>query len=127
MQSGMGVAISFRAQGPRHYLPESKRIPPAPPEAEDVAVTSRIRSEDLVFSRPFRLRGWKEPHPAGTYALEMEEELIEGLSFPAYRRVGTTLTREATPGGHCRQVIPVELADLEVAVAAERAATGGAA
>ena len=87
-------------------------------------MTSRIRRETLVFSRPFRLRGWKEPHPAGTYALETEEELIDGLSFTAYRRVGTTLTREATPGGHCRQVIPVDLADLEAAVAAERVQAG---
>ncbi|WP_431271853.1 hypothetical protein [Dankookia sp. P2] len=87
-------------------------------------MTSRIRRETLVFSRPFRLRGWKEAHPAGTYALETEEELIDGLSFTAYRRVGTTLTREATPGGHCRQVIPVELADLDAALAAERALAG---
>ena len=86
-------------------------------------MNSRIRREDLVFSRPFRLRGWKDPHPAGTYALETEEELIDGLSFTAYRRIGTTLTREATPGGHCRQVIPVEPADLEAAVAADRAPT----
>jgi hypothetical protein len=84
-------------------------------------VTSRIRRETLVFSHPFRLRGWKEPHAAGAYALETEEELIDGLSFTAYRRVGTTLTREATPGGHCRQVIPVDAADLELAVAADRA------
>ncbi|MFC7475497.1 hypothetical protein ACFQS7_14090 [Dankookia sp. GCM10030260] len=84
-------------------------------------MTSRIRREELVFSRPFRLRGWKEPHPAGTYALETEEELIDGLSFTAYRRVGTTLTREATPGGQCRQVMPVEPADLEAAVAADQA------
>ena len=87
-------------------------------------MTSRIRREDLVFSHPFRLRGWKDPHPAGTYALETEEELIEGLSFAAYRRVATTLTRETTPGGHCRQVIPVEPADLEAAVAAERLLAG---
>lgn len=88
-------------------------------------MTSRTRREDLVFSRPFRLRGWKEPHPAGTYILETEEELIEGLSFAAYRRVGTTLTRKATPGGHTRQVIPVDLADLDSAVAAERAPVPG--
>ena len=52
-----------------------------------------------MFSRPFRLRGWKEPHPAGVYALETEEALIDGLSFIAYRRVGITLTRQAIPGG----------------------------
>jgi hypothetical protein len=95
------------------------------PEPEESAVTSRIRSETLVFSRPFRLRGWKQPHPAGTYAMETEEELIEGLSFPAYRRVGTTITREASAGGYLRQVIPVEPDDLARAIATER--TGGAA
>ena len=84
-------------------------------------MNSRIRREDLVFSRPFRLRGWKEPHAAGAYALETEEELIDGLSFTAYRRVATTLTREATPGGHCRQVIPVDPRDLDAALAADRA------
>ncbi|TDH59861.1 hypothetical protein E2C06_25115 [Dankookia rubra] len=87
-------------------------------------MNSRIRREDLVFSRPFRLRGWKDPHPAGTYALETEEELVDGLSFTAYRRVATTLTREPTSGGQCRQVIPVDLADLEAAVAAEQALAG---
>jgi hypothetical protein len=88
-------------------------------------VTSRIRSEALVFRNPFQLRGWAEAHPAGTYAMETEEELIEGLSFPAYRRVATTITREVTAGGHCRQVIPVDPRDLDAALAADRAAPGG--
>lgn len=56
---------------------------------------NRTRSEDVAFKRASLLKGWAEPHPAGTYAVETEEELIEGLSFPAYRRVSTTLTRRA--------------------------------
>src|SRR3712207_7456397 len=45
---------------------------------------------------------------SGPYAVETEEELIEGLSFPAYRGVSTTITRQATPAGALVQAIPVE-------------------
>ena len=83
-------------------------------------MTSRIRREDLVFSRPFRLRGWAQPHPAGTYALETEEELIEGISFAAYRRIGTTLTRATSDGGQLRQVIPVDPLEIAAALATDR-------
>ncbi len=60
---------------------------------------NRTRREDMVFRRPFVLKGWAEPQPAGIYAMETEEELIEGLSFPAYRRVSTTITRQAGRAG----------------------------
>ena len=60
---------------------------------------NRTRREDIVFRRPFALKGWAEPHPAGAYAVDTEEELIEGLSFPAYRGVSTMITRQATPTG----------------------------
>jgi hypothetical protein len=32
-----------------------------------------------------------EVQPPGTYAVNADEELIEGLSFLAYRRVATTI------------------------------------
>ena len=79
---------------------------------------NRTRREDVVFKHPFFLEGWAEPHPAGTYAVETEEELIEGLSFPAYRRVSTTMTRQPARAGALVQVIPVnpqELADAQAA------------
>jgi hypothetical protein len=86
---------------------------------------SRTRREDMVFNRPFRLRGWSTPQPAGTYAVETEEELIEGMSFPAYRRVSTTITRAALPGA-CLQVIPVDPIELAMALATDHApAVGG--
>ena len=58
---------------------------------------NRTRREDIVFKRPFTLKGWAEPQPAGAYAVDTEEELMEGLSFPAYRGVSTTITRQASP------------------------------
>jgi hypothetical protein len=54
---------------------------------------TRSRRTKLVFKRPFTLKGLDHPQPAGTYDVETEEELLEGLSFPAYRRVSTTITR----------------------------------
>ena len=82
---------------------------------------NRTLREDMVFKRPFLLKGWSEPLPAGTYAVETEEELIEGLSFPAYRRVSTTITRRAARAGALVQAIAVDPREL----ARARAADGG--
>lgn len=80
---------------------------------------NRTRREDLVFTRPFLLKGWAEAQPAGTYAVETEEELIEGLSFPAYRRVSTTITRRVARAGALIQAIPVDPLALAEAQAAD--------
>jgi hypothetical protein len=56
----------------------------------------RTRRSTLVFARPFRLRHSDRTHPAGTYVVEVEEELLEGLSFPAYRHLATTMTRQSS-------------------------------
>ena len=42
--------------------------------------------------------GFEQELPAGDYVIETEEELIEGLSFPAYRRLSTTLHVDRIPG-----------------------------
>ena len=49
---------------------------------------------------------------------ETEEELIEGLSFAAFRRVSTSITREVLPGA-TRQTIPVDPVELTRAQAAD--------
>ena len=79
---------------------------------------NRTRHEDMVFARPFVLKGWAKPHPAGSYDVETEEELIEGLSFPAWRRVATTITRKVRDGGIV-QAITVDPQDLAEAKAAD--------
>jgi len=72
---------------------------------------SRSHRSEIVFRRPFRLKGASRPEPAGTYIVETEEELIEGLSFPAWRCVATTLSRDV-PAGTTRQAIPVPAQEL---------------
>lgn len=47
----------------------------------------RTQTGTVRFSRPFTLAGWDEILPAGTYEVETDEELVEGISFAAYRKV----------------------------------------
>lgn len=82
-------------------------------------MSNRIQSEDIVFRHPFSLRGWAELQPAGTYALETEEELVEGLSFPAWRRVSTTITHRPARAQAVVQMLPVDPQDLARARAAD--------
>jgi hypothetical protein len=51
----------------------------------------RTTRETVTFDCPFSLTAVDEVQPAGTYTIEVDEELIEGLSFLAYRRVATTI------------------------------------
>ena len=52
---------------------------------------TRTHRTTSVFTRPFRLRGVDRVLPAGSYDVVTEEERIEGLSFPVYRRVSTVI------------------------------------
>ena len=51
----------------------------------------RTRHDATIFQIPFLLEGVGRVLPAGTYDVVTDEELIEGLSFPAYRRVATAI------------------------------------
>lgn len=54
-------------------------------------MTMRTHSNSVVFSHPFDLKGVDRILPAGDYRVMTDEELIEGLSFPVYRRVSTMI------------------------------------
>ena len=61
-------------------------------------MTTRSLTKSVAFSRPFLLKGVDRVLPPGDYRVVTDEELIEGLSFPVYRRVSTTLYVDRTPG-----------------------------
>ncbi|WP_251134530.1 MULTISPECIES: hypothetical protein [Roseobacteraceae] len=46
----------------------------------------------VTFSNPFTLQGYPGDLPAGDYEVLVEEELLQGLSFEAYRRTATYMT-----------------------------------
>jgi hypothetical protein len=51
----------------------------------------RTSRKSIVFHRPFLLKGIDRVLPPGKYEIVTDEELIEGLSFPVYRRVATMM------------------------------------
>jgi len=52
----------------------------------------RSTRSTVTFSNPFTLSGYSGELPAGDYEVLVEEELLQGLSFEAYRRTATYLT-----------------------------------
>ena len=53
----------------------------------------------ITFDRPFSVAALDGLQAPGTYVVEIDEELIEGLSFLAYRRVATTIYLPLQHGG----------------------------
>ncbi len=88
-------------------------------------MTTRSRLEEVVFRHPFRLPGWTESQPAGAYSVETEEELLEALSFPAWRRVATILTRRPGRGVRVIEGFIVDPGSLAAALAADAAMPDG--
>ena len=89
--------------------------------------TSRTRGNDpmtvrtscmtVAFKRPFAVSGIDEMQPAGTYTIEIDEELLEGLSFPAYRRIATSILLPAQPGGSMRgEVAQIDPGEVDAAL-----------
>ena len=79
-------------------------------------MTQRTVHTTITFSQPFQLSGFDEHLQADTYKIETLEELIEGLSFPAWRRVETLLFLIQPPGQpKLTQVAVVDPVELEEA------------
>ncbi|MBT8459120.1 MAG: hypothetical protein KJN60_05580 [Boseongicola sp.] len=55
-------------------------------------MNTRSSKTKVTFSNPFSLPGYVGELPAGEYEVLVEEELLQGLSFEAWRRTSTFLT-----------------------------------
>ena len=61
-------------------------------------MTMRATIRTVTFHRPFYIKGVDRLLPAADYQVATDEELIEGLSFAAYRRVATVIFVPAESG-----------------------------
>jgi len=52
---------------------------------------TRTRNAQWVFNHAFELKGVGRSLPPGEYRVVTDEQLIEELSFPVYRRVSTII------------------------------------
>jgi hypothetical protein len=75
---------------------------------------TRTSRKLVVFSHPFELRGVDRILPPGEYRVVTDEQLIEELSFPVYRRVSTMIL---VPGQHVSSVemVAIDPRDLQAA------------
>ena len=82
-------------------------------------MTVRTSRKTVTFAQPFSLNGIDELQPAGTYTVETDEELLPGLSFPAYRRIATLIFLRSQGGGAILEEV-VNIDPLELQAAQER-------
>ena len=80
-------------------------------------MTTRTHRFTSSFTRPFVLRGVDHVLPPGRYEVVTEEELIDGLSFPVYRRLSTVMF---VPGRSGSTIEMVTIDPLDLAAAEER-------
>ena len=79
-------------------------------------MSPRTRHETITFENEFSLDGIEQMQAPGTYVVEIEEELITELSFPAYRRTATVI-RLSQPGCGRYEAASIDPRDLEAALA----------
>ena len=83
-------------------------------------MTVRTHRKTFSFGKPFLLKGVDRVLPAGAYEVITEEELIESLSFPVYRRVSTVIL---VPGQSPSSIemVTIDPQDLKIAHRADAA------
>lgn len=83
---------------------------------------TRTSEKTVTFRRPFVLAGLDELLPAGDYSVETEEEVVEGISYAAFRRTSTLLLLHAEAGlPHLARALTIDPAELEAALARDLA------
>jgi len=81
---------------------------------------TRSLSKTVAFRKPFWLNGIDRVLPAGDYRVVTDEELIEELSFPVYRRLATMML---VPAQSISAVEMVTVDPLELQAAQDRDAS----
>jgi hypothetical protein len=79
-------------------------------------MTVRSSHKAVTFNRPFSLSAIDQVQAAGTYTVETEEELLPGVSFPAWRRIATVIFLPLRSGGaFLEQMVSIDPLELEAA------------
>ena len=74
----------------------------------------RTTEKAITVHQPYYLRGVARGLPPADYRVMTDEELIEGLSVPAYCRVSTAIFVPA-PSGSAVEMVPIDPLDLQAA------------
>jgi hypothetical protein len=77
-------------------------------------MTTRTTRRKVTFLHPFLLKAVDRALPAGEYPVITDQELIEGLSFPVYRRISTLMLVPAQDH-HAVETVTIDPLDLKAA------------
>lgn len=77
---------------------------------------TRSNSKTVVFNHPFELKGVDRVLPPGNYRVVTDEELIQELSFPVYRRVSTMIFVPGQTYNPSVEMVAIDPLDLQAAL-----------
>lgn len=76
-------------------------------------MTMRSRREMVHFRHPFQIKAIDRVLPPGAYEVVTDEEMIEGISFPCFRRVATLImVPGAAPHHSSTEMVSISSVDL---------------
>jgi hypothetical protein len=78
-------------------------------------MATRTQRKTVTFKRPFQLKGIERLLPPGNYVVVSDEDLVEGLSFPVYRRVSTAMMVPAQNRPSSVEMLTIDPSDLDAA------------
>jgi len=87
---------------------------------------TRASCKAVTFHNPFYLERGGRLIPPGNYEVVTNEELIEGLSFPVYRRVATTMMVPAQSYQGSLEMLTIDPVDLIAALERDAASASNA-
>lgn len=83
-------------------------------------MNSRTTTSIVTFGFPFVLAGYPDELPAGDYEVVVDEDLLQSLSFAAYRRTAMHLVFKRRKGGGRTEMRPVSPEHLDQALSLDR-------
>jgi hypothetical protein len=87
-------------------------------------LVTRVRADTVTFGRPFFLQKVNRELPAGSYAIETDEESLEDISTLAFRRVGVRLFVPRIEGRSDDEMWTIRPQDFDAVVANDRGPAG---
>jgi hypothetical protein len=82
---------------------------------------TRSNSKTVVFNHPFELKGVDRILPPGNYRVVTDEELIQELSFPVYRRTSTMIFVPGKTYNTSIEMVVIDPRHLQAALDRDRA------
>lgn len=86
----------------------------------------RTSRKTVIFQEPFLLEAVGRSLPGGAYDVVTDEELIESLSFPVYRRVATMMLIPAQSSASSMEMLTIDPKDLAAAIERDLSAADAA-